>query len=201
LMQYNRVDDALLIAKTCLKLDPYNDSVSNLIKQLQDYKDKAGQRAQLLDQMTAMEQRARTNPADYTNIFQLAGLFLQLQQTNSAAALFDQTISRPDVPIDVIRGAANFFAQTGQFTELEKTLKRLTEVEPHAPEAWYDLARLEVMLGQKDEGLKALGNAIQFSDQRLKTNSHALDVRAAARAEAEFNPVRPLPEFQKLVSQ
>jgi predicted Zn-dependent protease len=147
-----------------------------------------------------MENRARTDPTDYTNIFALASLFLELQQTNNAAALFQQTISRPGVPMDVVRGVANFFAQTGQFGELEKALKRLTEIEPHSPEAWYDLSRLEVMLGKKDEGIQALWNAIQFSNQRLKTNAHALDIRAQARDEAQFNPIRSSPDFQKLIS-
>ena len=200
LMQYNRLEDALLVAKTCQTLDPYNDSVAGLIRQLEDYKKSASQRAQVLDQIMSMENRARTNPTDYTNIFSLGSLFLELSQTNNAAALFDETIARPGVPIDVIRGIANFYAQTAQFNELEKTLTRLTDVEPRVPEAWYDLARLEIMLGKKDDALKDLGTAIQLSDQRLKTNAGALNIRAQARDEAQFNPIRGLPEFQKLVS-
>jgi tetratricopeptide (TPR) repeat protein len=200
LMQYNRIDDALLVAQTCLKLDPYNDSVSGLIKNLQDFKDKAGLRAHMLDQMQAMQDEARTNPTDYTNIFNLAGYFMQMQQTNSANALFDQTISRPGVSTEVLRGIANFFAQTGQFNELEKTLKRLTEVEPQMPESWYDLSRLEVLLGKRDEAIKDLGMSISLSDQRLKTNPKAMDIRDAARSEAQFNPIRGSPEFQKLLS-
>ena len=38
LLQYNRLDDALLVAQICLKLDPYNDQVKNLVKQLGDFK-------------------------------------------------------------------------------------------------------------------------------------------------------------------
>jgi tetratricopeptide (TPR) repeat protein len=200
LMQYNRVDDALLIAKTCLKLDPYNESVSNLINQLQDFKKTAGQRAQMMGEMTAMQERARTTPTDYTNLFSLAGLYLQMQQTNNADALFDQAISHPKISMDVIREVAGFYAQTGQYYELEKTLKRLTEIEPNVPEGWYDFSRLEVMLGRKDEGIKALATSIQLSDQRLKTDPHAMDIRAKARDEAQFNPIRNSPEFQKLVS-
>ena len=32
------MDDALLVAQTCLKLDPYNDQVKGLVKQLGDIK-------------------------------------------------------------------------------------------------------------------------------------------------------------------
>jgi hypothetical protein len=38
LMQFGRLDDALLIAKTCLKLDPYNSNVTMLVDQLEGYK-------------------------------------------------------------------------------------------------------------------------------------------------------------------
>ncbi|HUE36431.1 MAG TPA: hypothetical protein VMO20_03485, partial [Candidatus Acidoferrum sp.] len=78
--------------------------------------------------------------------------------------------------------------------------KKLTDTEPNAPETWYDLARLEVLLGKKDEAIQDLRTSVNLSDQRLKTNAKALDIRAAARSEAGFNPIRGSPEFQKLVS-
>ena len=45
LMQFGRLDDALLIAKTCLKLDPYNGNVTALVDQLEGYKRTAPQMA------------------------------------------------------------------------------------------------------------------------------------------------------------
>lgn len=200
LMQYNRIDDALLVARTCLNLDPYNDSVVGLINQLEDFKKNAGARTQMIDKMQSMEDEARTNPADYTNVFSLAGIYLQLQQTNRADALFEEAMSHPGAPMEVLRGVANFFAQTAQFNELEKALKKLTDAEPGSPETWYDLSRLEVILGKKDDAIQYLRTSIQLSDQRLKSNAHALDIRAAARSEAEFNSIRGSPDFQKLVS-
>jgi hypothetical protein len=38
-----------------------------------------------------------------------------------------------------------------------------------------------------------------LSDQRLKTNASATDIRQAARSEAGFTSIRGMPEFQKLV--
>ncbi|HSY43040.1 MAG TPA: hypothetical protein VK811_03965, partial [Candidatus Acidoferrum sp.] len=199
LMQYNRIDDALLVAKTCLKLDPYNGSVADLIDNLEKYKSSAGQREQVEDQLATMENEVQKNPTNYQNIFSLAGLYLQLQQTNRADDLLLQAVNRPNAPIAVLRSAAEFFAQTVNFNDLEITLKNLAADDPSVPETWYDLSRLELMLGNRDEAIKDLGTSIDLSDKRLKTNSHALNIRDTARSEPSFNSIRNTPEFQKLV--
>jgi tetratricopeptide (TPR) repeat protein len=199
LMQYNRIDDALLVARTCLKLDPYNGSVADLIDNLQKYKSSAGQREQVEDQLATMENEAQKNPTNYQNIFSLAGLYLQLQQTNRADELLVQAVNRPNASVAVLRSAAEFFAQTVNFPDLEITLKDLATDDPGVPETWYDLSRLELMLGRRDEAIKDLGTSIDLSDKRLKTNPHALNIRDTARDEASFNSIRNTPEFQKLV--
>ncbi len=199
LMQYNRIDDALAVATTCLKLDPYNDSVIGLIKNLQEYKATTGARTQVMNQVAAMEDEARTHPSNFTNIFSLAGLYMELQQTNRAVELFQATAARPDVPVEALRAIANFDAQLQDFPDLEAVLKRLTQTQPNIPEAWYDLARLESILGKRDDAIKDLQMAVTLSDQRLKTNPAAMNIRTAAGTEAEFNPIRGSPDFQKIV--
>jgi tetratricopeptide (TPR) repeat protein len=200
LMQYNRIDDALLVAKTCLKLDPYNGSVADLIDNLEKYKSSAGQRDQVENQLQTMENEAQKNPTNYQNIFSLAGLYLQLQQTNRADDLLLQAVTRPNPSVAVLRSAAEFFAQTANFPDLEITLRGLATADPNIPETWYDLSRLELMLGKRDEALKDLGTCVNLSNARLKTNPGARDLRNDARNEPSFNSVRNTPEFQKLVS-
>jgi len=41
LLQCNRLEDALLVAETCLKFDPYDGQVAGLAQQLRDYKKQA----------------------------------------------------------------------------------------------------------------------------------------------------------------
>jgi tetratricopeptide (TPR) repeat protein len=200
LMQYNRIDDALLVAKTCLKLDPYNGSVSDLIENLERYRSSAGQREQVENQLLAMENEAQKNPTDYTNIFSLAGLYLQLQQTNRADDLLVLAVNRPNPPVAVLRSAAEFFAQTVNFPDLEITLRGLAKANPDVPETWYDLSRLELILGKRDEAIQDLETSVKLSDERLKTNPHALNIRDTARGEPSFGPIRNTPEFQKLVA-
>ena len=201
LMQFNRVDDALLVAQTALRLDPYNGSFSYLVDELETTKKQVGERSLMLEQMQSMQDKARTNPTDWQNIFSLAGLYLDSRQTNRANDLLEQTVSRPDAPPDVLRGVAEYFAQTAQLPKVEPLLKRLTVEEPRSPEGWYNLARLEVLLGKRDDAITDLQTSIELSDQRIKTNPSAPDIRSIARAEAGFNPIRGLPEFQKLIPQ
>jgi tetratricopeptide (TPR) repeat protein len=199
LMQFNRVDDALMVAETCHKLDPYNDSVSDLIRQLQGFQQTAGQRDQAQAQLQTMENLVQTQPTNYQNIFSLAGYYLQMQQTNRADELLDQMVARSGVPNEALQSVAQFYAQSGQFTRLEPVLKKLTETQPNAPESWYDLSRLEILLGNNKECLADLQKAIELSDRRLKANPAAMDLRGTARNEAAFNPIRNTPEFQKIV--
>jgi tetratricopeptide (TPR) repeat protein len=202
LMQYNRLDDALVVARTCQRLDPYNDSVAALIKQLEDFQSSSGQREQIQNQLNVMQTIAGTNITDYTNTFGLAELYMSVQQPGRAAGLLRQLVSSPNVNEEGLRSSAAFFANTRDFTGLEMALKKLAVLEPRMPETWYDLARLEVILGKKDEAIKDLQTSIDLSDQRLKTNANAVNIRDVARTNmADFYPIRDSAEFQKLMSQ
>lgn len=196
LVQSNRVDDAMIVARTCLSLDPYDRTVSDLVRNLEQY----ANRPQTPGQWHAVEDEVRANPSDYTNIFLLADHYLQNQETNRASDLVQQIIFRPIVPANVLHGAALFCSRINDFADLKVALKKLTLVEPGVPETWYDLARLDARLGEDDEAIKALGIAIDYSDIRLQKDPRALNIRAAARTQTEFKPLRDHSDFQELVS-
>jgi tetratricopeptide (TPR) repeat protein len=201
LMDNSRTDDAIIVTRTCRKLVPGDSNVSSLLKDLENYKNQSYQRIQYSNQISAMEKEARIHPSNYTNIFWLAGCYLQMQQTNQAAELLWQTISRPDVTVGALRSAAQYFAQTDNYGDLEMTLKEMTIKEPGRPETWYDLSRIEILLGRKEESIKDLTTAITLSDERLKSNSQALDIRAITRTNTtDFKPIHNSPGFQKLVA-
>lgn len=196
LTQTNRAADALIVARTSLSMEPYNRQYSDLVRNLEQF----ANRPQNSNQWHALEEEVRANPSDYTNVFLLAGHYLQNQQTNRASDLVQQTILRPVVPAAVLRGAAQFFAGISDFADLKITLKKLTLAEPDVPEVWYDLARVDMHLGADDEAIKALGIAIDYSDMRLQNNPRAANIRILARAQADFKLVSDRPDFQKLVS-
>ena len=72
LIQFNRFDDALLVAQTCLNFDPNNGQIENLVKQLTDFKKQATDRTQAETELQWMQNEALTNPANFQNVFALA---------------------------------------------------------------------------------------------------------------------------------
>jgi tetratricopeptide (TPR) repeat protein len=206
LLQLNRLDDALLVAQTCLKLDPYNGQIGDLIKQLQEFKKQAGERGQIQDQLQKLQTEAANDPTNFQNILALGGFYTQMQDTNRAAelfrqatALFDQELANPNARPANITAMAQIAAETGNFSKLEGILKKLVSLLPNQPEPLYDLAALEAITGKNDDAIKNLRASLDLSSKRLLTNSAARNLLTEAGKDPRFNNVRGLPEFQKLV--
>ncbi|MGO8837146.1 MAG: protein O-mannosyl-transferase family [Limisphaerales bacterium] len=199
LLQYNRVDDAFLVAQTCQKLDPYNDQVKGLVKQLGEFKTQAVARNQIETQVQHMENEARTNPANFQNIMSLASVFLQMQQTNKALELFDRALANPHLTPNDVGFIAQTYAQMGNLVKLEAAIEKLVALMPDQPEPLYDLAALDSVQGKSDQALQHLRKCIDLSTQRLKTNSSARDLLAEARKDHRFDGMRNLPAFQQIV--
>jgi thioredoxin-like negative regulator of GroEL len=202
LLQLNRLDDALMVAETCLKLDPFNDQVKGTVAQLQEFKKREAANAQL----QSMQSEAITNPTDFKNILTLGGIYAQMQDTNRAFGLlrqsvgfFDRELARPDARPDNITAMAQICAAIGDLPELEIVLQKLVALQPDQPEARYDLAALEAFTGKTNDALKNLGISIDLSSKRLLTNPAARNLANEARNDQRFNAIRNLPEFQKLV--
>ncbi|MGD0207748.1 MAG: DUF2723 domain-containing protein [Verrucomicrobiota bacterium] len=199
LLQYGRIDDALLVAQTCQKLDPYNDQVKGLVKQLEDIKNQSANRAQVETQVQRMENEARTNPGNLQNLLSLAGIYIQMQQTNRAIELFDRALANPHITSNEAGFIAQEYAKMGNLTKLEEAIQKIVALVPDQPEPWYDLAALNVVMGKPDQGLQNLRKALDLSAQRIKGNPTARDLLAEARKDPRFNSVRNTPEFQKIV--
>ena len=199
LLQYNRLDDALLVAKTCQKLDPYNDQIRGLVKQLGDFKNQSAARSQVETQLQQMENEARTNPGNLQNLLSLASLYLQMQQTNRTIELFDRAMADPHLSSSVAGFIAQTYAKMGNLAKLEGVLQKIVTLVPDQPEPWYDLAALNAILGKPDQAFQNLRQALDLSTQRLKSNPTARDLLLEARKDQRFDPLRNLPEFQKLV--
>ena len=199
LAMFNRYDDAIIAAQTCLDFDPYNDQIAALVKQLQDMKKNAGGRAQFMSELQQMETEAHKNPTNFENILNLASVYYQLHQTGRVTELFDQLSANPHVTPSALGVVAQFYAQTENMPKLESTLERFVAVDPTEPEPWYDLAAIKVVLGKTNESLADLGTALDLSAKRLKQNPKARDLIVEVRKDHRFDPLRSLPAFQKLV--
>jgi len=199
LLQYGRFDDAILVAETCKKLDPYNDQITGLIKNLQDYKSQSAGRGQALSQIDAMENTARTNPANVANLITLGSVYIQMQQTNRAFELFDLALASTSLNYQEAAAIANYCAQLGNFAKLETALEKLVSLAPGQPEARYDLAALQAITGRTAEAMQNLKTALEASAKRLAADRSARDLVAAARTDPRFAALHSRPEFQKLV--
>ncbi len=199
LLPQGRFDDALLIAKTCQKLDPFNDQITGLIKNLEEYKQQNEAHLKAVGQIDQMENTARTNPGDIQNLITLGVTYAQMQQTNRAVQLFDQVLASPKVNYTEAAAVASFYSQLNDLPRLEAALQKLADLSPGQPEPHYDLAALQAYLGHTAPALANLKIALDASAARLKTNSAARDLLAEARKDPHLNSLRALPEFLKLV--
>ncbi|HUA67358.1 MAG TPA: hypothetical protein VMA13_02315, partial [Candidatus Saccharimonadales bacterium] len=199
LLMQRRVDDAILVAQTCSDFDPYNGPMANMLKELEKIKKQYAGQAQFETELQQMENEARTNPTNFQNIFNLASIYLQMQQTDRVIELFDRALANPHISPDEIGAIAQFYIHIGNMPKLENALERLATVIPNEPEPWYDLAALKVLQGKTSESLQDLRLSLDLSAKRLKQNPKARDLLAEVRKDHRFDSVRNLTEFQKLV--
>jgi tetratricopeptide (TPR) repeat protein len=201
LLPLNRVDDALLLAETCQKLDPYNAQVIGLVGNLQSIKNQMSTMGGMPPRtdLQAMEEEVQKSPSNLQAAVQLATVYAQLQQTGRAVQLLDGVIGNPTAAPNLIVRAAQIFSQLGDLPKLETTLERLTKVSPDSPEAWYDLAAMKANLGKNAEALPALTRCLELNGQRLQRDPKARDLSNDARKEVRFTALRGTPEFQKLL--
>ena len=91
LLQFNRVDDATIVAETCLKLDPYNGQVKDLVNRLQGFRAQSAQMEEFRTGLQKMEEELRKNPTNLQAAVNVAMGYAQLQQNDRAMAVL-QTV-------------------------------------------------------------------------------------------------------------
>ena len=206
LIQLQRTEEALMIAETSLLFDEDNPAMVGLAQNIRDI-----QRGQL--PMTAtpptvaqgalaqLEEQYRTNQQNLELAFQLASLYLQMQRSNDAYRLFENLLAQTNADSQTILSVANAYSQLGDAASLERALQRLTRAMPTHPEAWYDLARAQGVLGKVPAALQNLQKAVQLSNERLRQDPAAKNIAQDALTNQSFAQMRALPEFLRIVSQ
>jgi tetratricopeptide (TPR) repeat protein len=207
LISIGRADDALLLARTSLLLDPHNAQIDNLITELARVRaSQAGVRppppaSSLPAEIARLEQVRQANPADLQSAYQLATLYLQSQQGAKAVALADQILKHPNADANTVALAANLFLQLNNVPKVEEALRRMVELTPENPEAWFDLAGIQAVINKPTEALQSLGRSLALSKLRRARDTNANDLHALAGTDARFNAIRALPEFQQVLEQ
>jgi tetratricopeptide (TPR) repeat protein len=177
-------DDAILVLQTCQKLDPFNTSLGDQIRNIQGY------RAHDLQAADA---------SGIPNLLVQANALLQTKQTNRAVELYDQVLASPDLNGQEAQAVAMAVAQLQDYNRLGKALSKMVVLEPEEPDARCNLAALESITGHRTEALADLKLALELSAKRRAQDPKAPDLAAAVRNDARFAAIRDLPEFRRLV--
>lgn len=191
-----RIDDALALARTALKLDPYNGSISGLINNLEDARHRVVDTATL----QKLEAEVKANPSNFTAMLNLAFNYLQTQQYDRGYALLDAIIASPQATLANLAPVIEAYKQLQNLPKVEQALTRLTQIEPANPEAWYELGAVRIRLQKSAEAFHAISNALTLSRNRRAKDPQATDLIAIARADQQLAALRANPEFEKLLA-
>lgn len=195
-----RFEDALLIARTCKKLDPYNAQVIDIIQKLEKWKEEAANAQKARAQISQLQSDFIAQPSNATKAFALAQAYMTMQNTNKVLETLDTLLKQPGLDSSAIISIAQAYLQFQQIPRLEMALAKLTEINPNNPEAWYDLAGIQAIMGKTSNALISLKRAIALSDERIKNNKSTNNLRDSLPKDTRFNMLRGNPEFEKIIA-
>jgi tetratricopeptide (TPR) repeat protein len=122
-----------------------------------------------------------------------------MQQNDRAVEMFDRALARPEITLAEAQAVAQYLAQLGNYAKLDTALRKMVSLAPDQPEPRLDLAALESLTGHSTAALADLKLALDLGAKRLAGNPKAHDLVESVRKDPRFDPLRKLPEFQKMV--
>jgi tetratricopeptide (TPR) repeat protein len=200
LVSTGRSDDALAIAETCLKFDEENSAVRKLVGDLRGIRTNAASMNQAQAQIAQLEPQYQASRTNLKLAFELASLYIQAQRVDMALRVLDELLTHPSVDPGTVLSVANAYSQLQQGGRLEAALVRLVGLLPDQPEAWFDLAAIQSVLGKTNEGITSLSKALQLSQARLAIQPKSRNLKEDATKDERFKPLQAMPEFQRLTS-
>jgi len=149
LINLNRFEDALLIAETCRKLDPYNAQVIDLVNRLRQAQKGMGETLQLHHNLRQWEQEVRDHPENFQTALNLAAAYLSLQQTGRAIEALDRVLQHPRAEANALRALLQAYHSLGDNLRVRTVVDKLAGLARTNPADW----RAAVGVG---EGLRYL---------------------------------------------
>jgi tetratricopeptide (TPR) repeat protein/phage shock protein PspC (stress-responsive transcriptional regulator) len=199
LLNQMRLGDALRVAQTALRFDPDNETLQEWVARIQGAFESRADIEQMQERLGTLEQSVQITPTNASAVFDLASLYIEMNRTSDALHLFDQLVEQPGADLNTVLSVANAYAQLQDGERLETALQRLVVMTPDSPEAWYDLASTQAILGKYDQALQSLARALDLSNARLAADPRQPDLRHGATTNVSFLPLRNRPEFQRLL--
>jgi tetratricopeptide (TPR) repeat protein len=125
LLTLQRLDDALLIASTCLKLDPYNRQGMDVVRNLTEIKKRQAKVNPNQRTLSQLEQAVRDNPTNFQAAFNLAAAYLQVQQPDRAAEELDRVLNHPRAGVNEWRVLIRAYGSFGNLDGVQRTVTKL----------------------------------------------------------------------------
>ncbi len=205
LAAFHRLEDAKLVAETCLKLDPNSDFMRGIVRDISAQlsassggkPEAAGAGEAALD---SLEKEVQEHPSNLMAAAALAQAYFRLQQGSKCLEVLDAIMSHTNVDAAVLTNVVSMYYQMQKYPELEAGFKRLVQAAPDVPENWYNLSSLEAVMGQTTDSIRDLRRALEENDKRLAANPKAYNLRAKLPNDQNFAPLTNSAEFQSLIS-
>ena len=198
LVNLHRADDALAVAETAQRLDPYNPSFGGLIDNIRRIMGAEMPPAQIEAEISRLEKEIKPGSTDFVAQFDLAQKFMQLGKTDRVFQILDDVLANPKANVQVVMTVAKAYIDLEKPQKLQTALEALTRLMPDSPEAWYDLAASHASLDQSPAAIDCLKKSLQLNSQRLAKDPKASDIRATLASDARFAKLRDTPEFKAL---
>ncbi len=204
LVNLHRAKDAVAVAETAQRLDPYNGSFEILLKNLRAIDSEnqpaviEAQRVQLEGEVAQLEKQIKPGSTNFMDQFELAQKLIQLGKPDRAYQVLDSVVANPKATVPMIMSVADAYNKLGQPAKLQGALEALTRLVPESPEAWYDLAASHAMLDQNPAAIDTLKKCLLLNSQRLAKDPKAQDIRQTLAADGRFTKLRETPEYKAL---
>jgi len=199
LANLHRFDDALRIARTCLKLDPNNGQVTGIIQNLETWKRQEAEGNPTAKRLAEMEQAVRDNPLNFQARFDVAAFLLAISQTNRALETLEAIVNHPQVNLPAVQFALQALGQLGDLPGTRAALERILQMQPEEPDSWYNLAAFKAVTGHTNEAMSDLRRALEFNAKQLQRDPKAHNLLGDLAKDPRLANLRQDPQFQKLV--
>jgi tetratricopeptide (TPR) repeat protein len=183
LLARNRIEEAIMVLKTCHKLDPYNGQITDWITNLEQARQKGGNSntsgnvtiQQFLDQVQQQIAARNTNVADH---------------------MLQQILDLPQADAATLIHVADLYLRLGDMGKSEQAVTKLTQVAPDSYEAWYNLGIIQSARGKTADAVHDLQKAVALNDGERAKNASLPNLREHLMTDASLGALKQSAEFR-----
>jgi tetratricopeptide (TPR) repeat protein len=118
------------------------------------------------------------------------------EQGQAVEQILDQLLNSGGTDAGLVMAVANGYLRLHNMAKSEQAVLRLTQIQPEAAQAWYNLAAIQSFRGAVPEALNTLKKSLDLNAAELAKNPKAINLREHLFQDPSFAPLRQTPAFQ-----